>query len=103
MKTENAIIESTMLGDGRGNLTYLIHVAFGPTGGYAQGAGGYALTHFAGLGLHLQRLLRTVGVDSWEALKGKNVRIRIEDGAIVAIGHIVKDRWISMNPEDDHE
>ena len=41
----------------------------------------------------LRDLLLTVGVDTWERLKGKNVRCVREDGMIRGVGHITVDKW----------
>lgn len=95
---ENATIESTRLGPGRGAMTYLITVETGPTGGIVQSAGGLNLLGFRWFGLHLLTILKVAGVDVWENLPGKNIRIATVDGKITAIGHIVKDRWVTIEP-----
>jgi len=55
---------------------------------------------------YIMRLLKAVGVDTWEQLKGTYVRVQREvgengkiiwDGKIVAIGHIVEDKWFNPN------
>lgn len=49
---------------------------------------------------------QVAGVESWDKIKGKSVRVKYEGGAgfaskIIAIGHIVKDDW--FNPSADFE
>ena len=38
-------------------------------------------------------ILTAVGVSSWEELRGTYCRVRIEDGLIRQIGHVIEDRW----------
>lgn len=42
--------------------------------------------------------MKTLEVESWEALKGKYVRVEIEGccGKILRIGHLMKDKWFSF-------
>lgn len=81
-------------------------------GGTHQGFGGHALylpksfTHHGGpnfAGHWIYRVIEIAGVEKWENLKGKTVRVKLDndrlDGRILAIGHIIKDDWFS--PEDD--
>ena len=106
MEIQNAKITSTSLGDtGRGN-SFWLHLDYGGSG---QGFGGYALggkfTHYVITGI-----LETVGVDTWEELKGKSVRVKIKSdggwgGSIIAIGHFLDEKWFSpsdFNKECDH-
>ena len=44
-------------------------------------------------------MLKTVGVSNVKELIGKIVRIKSEEGRIVAIGHCLEDRW--FNPSED--
>ncbi len=44
-------------------------------------------------------LLGAVGVDSWEQMRGKNVRCVIEGGLIRGVGHITKDTWYYAKDE----
>lgn len=60
-RPENGIIESTMLGDGRGALTYMISIR--DSRDNVQGAGGYNVTNLEHLGKHLQAMLAAVGVE----------------------------------------
>lgn len=45
----------------------------------------------------LRELLETVGVDTWERLKGRNVRCVLEDRIIRGIGHITRDKWFKSD------
>lgn len=90
---QNAIIESTMLGfEDRGIFTYMIYVNLSDGG--TQGFGGYVLggdyTNKV-----IKGILNAAGVDSWEKLKGRHVRVKKEGyhGRLEAIGHIMEDKW----------
>lgn len=111
----NAIIESDSIDDGgRGLLTAWLHLDYGD--GSHQGFGGYTLylpksyAHFTEkwdfAGHFIFRCMEVAGVESWDKIKGKSVRVKYEGGSgfsskIVAIGHIVKDDW--FNPSEDFE
>lgn len=106
----NARIDSTTLGlEGHGIMSAMIGLDYG---GYHQGFGGYGMDEpvkdGTGKFLHrrgtafgcefIRRVLEVVGVETWEQLKGKHVRVRRMagcNGAIVAIGNILKDEWFS--------
>ena len=105
-KTEilNAKITSTKLGEEHGCLTADLFVE---GDGWACTFGGYCLDHwFAEVGEHsssdgygaIIELMKTLEVESWEALKGKYVRVEIEGwgGHIIRIGHLMKDKWFSF-------
>jgi hypothetical protein len=94
-QTSNAKIKSTMLGiEDHGGLTYFVDLNW-ETGGV--GFGGYGLGGEFGCQA-IQRLLKTVGVDKWEELPGKYVRVEHEGWGFRAlkIGHIVEDKWFSL-------
>lgn len=75
-------------------------------GGSGQGFGGYALDLGPGYTHHdpekesvfcakfLRGCLECAGVTEWSDLPGKSIRVRIRDGLIVAIGHIIQDKWL---------
>lgn len=46
-------------------------------------------------GLKIKDLFELVEVRRWEHLKGKYVRAKVEDNQIVAIGHLVRDIWLT--------
>lgn len=76
-------------------------------GGSMQGFGGWSMDNHPQLrgeerapslaaGATIAGLLRTVGVESWEEIKGQYVRVELtnaDDGLIIRIGHIMKDIW----------
>lgn len=106
VEVENARIESTRLGtEDHGIFTaYLICVSDG-TG---QGFGGYSLDTYdtnlkrrvgSGWGMeHIARIIDVLRAGTWEQLRGRYLRIARHVGShsIVAIGHIVEDRWYSV-------
>ena len=106
-KIVNAKIIDTMLGFEDHNIfTFMLTFEMDGTG---QGYGGYALDKWdeirhkrigSKLGTEaVMRILKTVGVDKWERLKGQYVRLQYGDqgsGKIVAVGHIIKDQWFCM-------
>jgi hypothetical protein len=65
-----------------------------------QGFGGYLLagkfTDYVVMGI-----LKTVGVDTWERLKGTPIRVKGDNSGIEAIGHYLEERW--FNPADFKE
>lgn len=80
-------------------------------GGGGQGFGGYALylpksfAHSseskAHCGLFIWRCLEIAGVESWDKLVGKTIRVRKQNEweTIDAIGHIIKDDWFYPSKE----
>lgn len=109
MKEEirNAIVSSASIDTGdRGLLTAWLQLDYG---GCGQGFGGYTLYlpksyknftekgDFAGH--FIFRSMEVAGVVEWSKITGKTVRVKIENGLVVAIGHIVKEDW--FNPSID--
>lgn len=111
METEikNAIIQSVTIDTGdRGLLTAWLHLDYGGSG---QGFGGFALylpksyKHHSNkgdfAGHFIFRCMEIAGVEKWEQMKGKTIRVKSSHSKIEAIGHIVKDDW--FNPSADFE
>ena len=106
-ETKNAIIEKATITCGdRGLLDCWLTLDYGGAG---QGFGGYALylpksfDHHrleSVAGHHIYRIMEVAGVDSWDKLKGKTIRVKCTWEHVSAIGHIVKDDWFC--PEDDY-
>ena len=108
MNTEikNAIITSATLDTGdRGLLTSWIYLDYGGSG---QGFGGFALylpksyRHHQLLshaGHWIFRVMQIAGVEKWDQLKGKTIRVKACHDKVEAIGHIVKDDWFC--PSED--
>lgn len=107
-KTEikNALIEAARITTGeRGFLDVWVQLDFGGSG---QGFGGYVLylpKSFSNhklqsvAGHHIYRIMEVAGVETWDALKGKSIRVRGNWSMIEAIGHIVKDDWFCPNED----
>lgn len=90
MEIKNAKITGTSLGNDDRGPSFWVYVEYGQYGG--QGFGGYSLggefTHYVIMGI-----LNTLGVDKWEDLKGKPVRVKSSHDKIQAIGHYLEDKW----------
>ena len=106
-KIENAKIDSTFLGiNDHGIFDAWLHMS---GDGWGCGFGGYSLdgpikidgkfSHREDtegiVGEYVRQVLETVGVDSWEKLKGQHIRVKTEGlgGGILAIGNLIKDKW----------
>lgn len=106
IETKNAIIESASLSTGdRGFLDCWLTLDYGGSG---QGFGGYTLylpksySHHelkSVAGHFIFRVLEIAGVESWDKLKGRTIRVKCEHSKVHAIGHIVGDDW--FNPSED--
>lgn len=92
---KNARIASTMLGiEDHGIMTYFLHLDYDGSG---QGAGGYSLggTRFGPA--YLRKIIETVGVDKWESLPGKYIRVEATHNKVLRIGHIIKNVWMDLS------
>ena len=101
MEIKNAKIVRTMLGyEDHGILTCYLQLDYGvgvqSFGGYAfdqydkqkkDRVGGAYGTEFVG------RLLKTIGIEKWEDLPGKHIRVEADRDKVFRIGHILEDRW----------
>jgi hypothetical protein len=106
METKNAIIKSVRMGtEDHGMLSIWVDLDYG---GCCQGFGGYALylpksfTHYkmeSVAGYFIFRLLEIAGVERWDAIPGKTIRVRSNHSGVEAIGHIVKEDW--FDPKKD--
>jgi len=98
IEIRNAQIVDTFLGDpDYGYITAILTLDYGDCG--IQGFGTHDLKYKHYGVSYIQRILKTVGVNSWENLKGKYVRVKVVDGLANAIGHITEDKW--FDPEND--
>ena len=107
MEIKNAQIESTMLGrEDHGIFTFIIRVRFDSC--VSCGVGCYALDYYdreAGKRVYsaksleaVSKILDVVGVDKWEDLKGKYIRIK-DNGwgsTIDEIGNLMEDKWFNL-------
>lgn len=106
IEIKNAVIESASLSFGeRGFLDCWLTLDYG---GGGQGFGGYTLylpkswRHHkleSPAGHFIFRVMEIAGVDNWDALKGRTIRVKAEHRKVHAIGHIVKNDWFC--PEQD--
>lgn len=100
----NAVITSADISNGeRGFLDCWINLDYGGSG---QGYGGFTLYLPKSFSHHkteslaghfIYRVMEIAGVTEWDKLKGKTIRVKKVDewGAILALGHIVKNDWFS--------
>lgn len=103
---KNAVIKSVSItNNDHGCLSAWLHLDYGGSG---QGFGGYALylptsyTHHkmeSVAGHFIWRCMEVAEVSKWDKIAGKTIRVKIKDGLIHAIGHIVKDDWFC--PKED--
>ena len=103
---QNAIIKNTFLGFDYPIFTFELSLDIQDGTGCCFG--GYALDEFdksknkrivQQKGAEaVQRILEVVGVDSWEKLKGKYVRVETKGlgSPITKIGNIMKDEWVDF-------
>lgn len=94
---KNATIIGTMLGcEDHGVLTCYLTLEY-ETG--AQGFGGWCFGAMQGpvtsaFGMEfIRQVLLVAGVEKWEDLKGRPVRVDATPDRVHAIGHYVKDVW----------
>lgn len=104
---KNAKISSVSLGyEDHGILTCMLMLDYG---GICQGFGGYRLDEYnknkkksfgSAYGMQfIINVLKTVGVDSWENIEGKYIRVEAISDKVHRIGHITEDKW--FDPEKD--
>lgn len=106
MKTENAEITSVSLSMGdHGYLTFIVYLKgegwICGYGGYCIGKGYLGADEFEALNGHgleaMMRIMDTVGVEKWEDLPGKYVRVKTEGfSGIDIIGNLINDKWFNI-------
>ena len=94
----NAKIDSTSLGtEGHGIMTLFLHLSY--DGSTAQSFGGYNLTNASALARWIKGIMDVVGVESWEDLSGKFIRVEMApDQRIARIGNLLEDKWFDPKP-----
>jgi hypothetical protein len=110
IQIQNALIKSATI-DTERCLSAWLHLDYGGSG---QSFGGYVLYmppwgdegrddyhRYLGnyTGVFIHRCIQIGGVETWEKLPGKTIRVRHEHPKVHAIGHIVKDDW--FNPSEE--
>lgn len=96
----NAKITGTMLGvEDHGIFSSYVYLEWD---GGGVGFGGYVLGGPSGIDF-IREILEVVGVEKWEDLKGKYVRVDTGGWGrpVTAIGNILKDKW--LNPKEFFE
>ena len=101
LEVKNAIIKSARISnDDHGLLSSWVDLDYG---GSCQAFGGFSLylpkdfkhamsqKNYAGH--FIWRVMEVAGVERWDQLAGKTVRVRSEHNKVHALGHIVKDDW----------
>lgn len=111
IEVKNAIITAVRI-DAERCLSAWLDLDYGGSG---QGFGGFVLymPPYSGLepekaelrflgnyaGVFIHRCIEIGGVERWEQLPGKTIRVRCEHVKVHAIGHIVKDDWFDPSAE----
>ena len=109
-QAENAKITSTKITmEDHGCLTFFIGLE---GAGWGCGFGGYCIGHGClgdkpeeftaenGGGLvAMMRIMDTVGVEKWEDLKGKYVRVVLSEwgGKVTKIGNLIENKWFDID------
>ena len=84
----NARIRSTFLGrEDHGVFTFLLYLDYNGSG---QGFGNRVGVKME----HIELVLDTLKVDSWEKLPRTLLRVIHNNDAVIAIGHIMEDLWL---------
>jgi hypothetical protein len=107
MSIHNAKIDSTFLGiEDHGIMTFFLHLSWDSCGiGYGgYGLDGHSKPERVGHGQAYQairRILETLGLHQWEAIKGQLCRVDFDDGPgcsgrVTRIGHILEDKWFDL-------
>ena len=106
MEIENAKITSVSISMAdHGCLTFILFLegrGWGcGFGGYCIGHGYLGADHFdaSNKGLEaMMRIMDTVGVDTWEDLKGKYIRCKVPNlgEKIEEIGNLIEDKWFNI-------
>lgn len=93
IEVKNAKIKSTFFGfEDHGIFTFFLNLEYGSSG---QGAGGYGLGEFTEK--LIQRILLVCGVNSWEELPGKFIRVKADGGRVYEIGNILNTSlWLNF-------
>ena len=100
------ITDTTLGGSDHGIMSFHLYLDYGGSG---QGAGGYCLDTpihqggtfirrigtAAGMSLVME-IMKITGVEKWEDLPGKVIRVKADQSKVYAIGHYLKDDWLDF-------
>ena len=93
-KEKNARIEKTFLGiEDHRFFTFFLHLDYGDSG--HQGAGGYVLVGKS-FGI-IRKILEMVGINEWEELSGKHIKVKATHGGVCAIQNILGGEWLDFD------
>lgn len=104
----NAQIKTTQLGR-EDHRIFTFGLTLAIQGGLGVTVGGYAMDRYDKLkdsrvgtayGMNLViRILDVVGVDTWEELKGKYIRVEVpfNSGPVTKIGNLMEDKWVDFS------
>ena len=108
LEVKNAVIErASLTTDNDGKLMAFIYLDCGKTSPILCGHGLYLPKSFTYYSLEsvaghfIFRVMEVAGVENWDELPGKTIRVRLNNGTIWEIGHIINDDWFC--PERDFE
>ena len=106
MEIKNAKISSTMLGrEDHGIMTFMIYI---DACDFTYGIGRYCLDEFNSATQTrvfraesmevISKILEVVGVDKWEDLPGKYIRIEYNGfgSTVTKIGNIIEEKWFDL-------
>lgn len=102
------IMDTSITMADHGCLTFFLTIE--GEGSWGVGIGGYSIAYGylgsdefkaeSGAGLEaMMRIMDTVGVDRWEDLKGKYIRVKGDiygSGSIEIIGNLLEDKWFNL-------
>jgi len=107
IEEKNATIKSTFLGiEDHGFFTFYLHLDYGGSG---QGAGGYVLdvsadnknqSTDAKLAKSLriiEKILKIVGVEEWEQLPGRYIKVKADHNRVYAVQNILGGEWLDFD------
>lgn len=94
-KIKNAQIVDTMLGfEDHGIFTFYITIKFDC---FTCAIGGYNYVYLNDP-MIIPKILKTVGVNKWEDLKGQYIRI-VDEPKITKIGNIIYEQWLDLEKD----
>ena len=104
---KNATIKSTFLGiEDHGFFTFYLTLDYGGSG---QGAGGYVLdvsvdsknqptdARLVKSLRIIERILKIVGVEEWEQLPGRYIKVKADHNRVYAIQNILGGEWLDFD------